>query len=98
MTHPAADDRDDYGEADDPLPGQLDRFLAGESTAGLGLLIGLGLCCPLAPVALLLAGLGLMTCRTPAAREHSVLLLIVGLVQAVAVTMFALDHSGLGLF
>src|SRR5262245_19172824 len=66
MNTRSADIEADY--ADRVPMSRLDRLLAGETVANWLFLLMLSGCCFVAPVAGLVAGLGLLGCRTPEAR------------------------------
>jgi hypothetical protein len=72
----------DYDTRPGP-PGWLDRLFASDSVTSVFFLLMLSGCCPVAPFAGLMSGLGLLVCRTPEARLNAAFLLVAATGHAV---------------
>ena len=90
------DERDDY--ADDPLRpfGRIDRLFAGIEPIHFMFLVLVPCWWLLVPATLGWAGIGLLACRHPIARQNAIILFVVGLVQLVpwAFFVYAMPRAG----
>ena len=94
MTGARHDPRDDYADEAAAAGGWLDRAFSGESLPAFAVVVLFGLCLPAFPATAVLAALGVALCRSPAARHHATLLLVVAGMHAILLSMVLLDGVG----